>query len=32
MPLVEIRNLVKHFHGLAAVTDLNLDVFQGEIL
>ncbi|MBM4338274.1 MAG: ABC transporter ATP-binding protein [Deltaproteobacteria bacterium] len=32
MPLVEIHRLSKFFGGLAAVTELNLDVMQGEIL
>jgi branched-chain amino acid transport system ATP-binding protein len=32
MVLLNIRNLTKHFGGLAAIDDLNLDVNQGEIL
>lgn len=32
MPLLEISNLSKHFAGLIAVADLNLNVRQGEIL
>jgi branched-chain amino acid transport system ATP-binding protein len=32
MILLEIRNLGKYFGGLAAIVDLNLDVYQGEIL
>ena len=32
MPLVEIHDLAKHFGGLAAVNDLDLDIKQGEIL
>lgn len=31
MPLLEIRNLCKRFGGLAAVSELDLDVGQGEI-
>jgi branched-chain amino acid transport system ATP-binding protein len=30
--LLNIRNLTKYFGGLAAVNDLNLDVYQGEIV
>jgi branched-chain amino acid transport system ATP-binding protein len=32
MALLEIRNLSKHFGGLAAVNDLDLDVLDSEIL
>lgn len=32
MPLVEIRNLAKHFGGLVAVNDLDLDIDLGVIL
>jgi branched-chain amino acid transport system ATP-binding protein len=32
MVLLNIRNLTKHFGGLVAIDDLNLDVNQGEIL
>lgn len=32
MVLLNIRNLTKHFGGLVAVDDLNLDVNRGEIL
>ena len=32
MPLLQIRNLHKHFGGLAAVHGLDVDVNQGEIL
>jgi branched-chain amino acid transport system ATP-binding protein len=32
MVLLNICNLTKHFGGLAAVNDLNLDVYQGEIV
>lgn len=30
--MLEVRNLDKHFGGLAAVTELDFDVIQGEIL
>jgi branched-chain amino acid transport system ATP-binding protein len=32
MVLLKIRKLTKHFEGLSAVNDFNLDVHQGEIL
>ena len=32
MPLLEVRNLTKHFGGLAAVSALDMDVKEGEIL
>jgi branched-chain amino acid transport system ATP-binding protein len=32
MLLLEINNLTKHFGGLVALTDLNLNVHEGEIL
>jgi branched-chain amino acid transport system ATP-binding protein len=32
LALLEIRNLCKHFGGLAAVNELEMDVHQGEIL
>ena len=32
MPLLEVRNLTKHFGGLSAITELDLDIFNSEIL
>jgi branched-chain amino acid transport system ATP-binding protein len=32
MSLLEVRNLTKHFGGLSAITELDLDVFNSEIL
>jgi len=32
MTLLEVRNLTKHFGGLAAISELNLDIFDPEIL
>jgi len=32
MVLLDILNLTKHFGGLVAINDLNLNVYQGEIL
>lgn len=32
MPLLEVRDLFKNFGGLAAITQLNFDVFEGEVL
>jgi len=32
MPLLELKGLTKHFGGLVAVSDLHLDVTEGEIL
>ncbi len=31
-PLLEIRNLTKSFDGQAAVDDVNLTIYKGEIL
>ena len=32
MPLLEVRNLTKHFGGLSAITELDLDLYDTEIL
>jgi branched-chain amino acid transport system ATP-binding protein len=32
VPLLEVRNLTKHFGGLSAITELDLDIFNSEIL
>jgi branched-chain amino acid transport system ATP-binding protein len=32
MTLLEVRNLTKHFGGLAAISELDLDIFDPEIL
>jgi branched-chain amino acid transport system ATP-binding protein len=32
MALLEVRNLTKHFGGLAAISELDLDIFDSEIL
>ena len=32
MPLLEVRNLTKHFGGLSAITELDLDILDSEIL
>lgn len=31
-PLVEMRNICKHFSGLHALTDANLDLYPGEVV
>lgn len=31
MPLLELRKVSKHFAGLAAVSDLDLEIVEGEI-
>jgi branched-chain amino acid transport system ATP-binding protein len=32
VPLLEVRNLTKHFGGLSAITELDLDILDSEIL
>jgi branched-chain amino acid transport system ATP-binding protein len=32
LPLLSVRNLALHFGGVHAISDLSLDVFQGEVL
>lgn len=32
VPLVEMRNISKHFGGLQALTDANLDLYPGEVV